>query len=41
MINGDTLERNYKDTLSDYKNWDQKSHAATWVLLPENLGGPN
>lgn len=38
MINGDTLERNYKDTLSDYKNWDQKSHAATWVLLPENLG---
>ena len=38
MINGDTLERNYKDTLSDYKNWDQKSHAATWVLLPVNLG---
>lgn len=37
-INGDTLEKNYKNVLSDYRNWDQKNHAEKWVLKAENLG---
>lgn len=38
MTNGDTLARNYKNVLSDFFSWDQKSHAKDWVLLAENLG---
>ena len=30
--------RQYRDYLSDFKNWDQKSHAKKWLLYPENLG---
>lgn len=37
-INGDTLEKNYRNVLSDYKNWDQKDHAEEWVLKKENIG---
>lgn len=32
------LERSYKDCLSGFKDWDQASHAADWVLLTENMG---
>jgi len=24
--------------LSDYGNWNQKSHAKQWLLYPENIG---
>ena len=37
-IKGSTLERNYKESLSDFEQWDQKGHAADWVLLAKNLG---
>ncbi|SEB04241.1 Transposase [Flavobacterium gillisiae] len=28
----------YKDFLSGFKTWDQKSHAKQWLLFPENIG---
>lgn len=36
---GKTLQRAYKDHLSDFDNWDQKEHADEWVLLEKNMGG--
>lgn len=38
FINGDTLQRNYKDHLSGFHTWDQKEHADEWILLPDNIG---
>ena len=38
MINANTFERAYKDTLSGYSTWEQKPHAVDWVLKPENIG---
>ena len=38
MLNANTFERAYKDTLSGYSTWEQKSHAGDWVLKPENIG---
>lgn len=37
-VKGSTLERNYKESLSGFNEWDQKEHAADWVLLAKNLG---
>lgn len=37
-INGNQFGQQYKDYLSDYKNWDQKEHAHEWMLFPENIG---
>lgn len=37
-INGDHFGQQYKDHLSDYHEWDQKAHAESWMLFPENLG---
>lgn len=37
-IDGDELERQYKEHLSDFKEWDQREHAKDWILFPENLG---
>lgn len=38
QTDGKTLQRAYKDHLSDYGCWNQKDHAADWVLLEENTG---
>ena len=38
QIDGDQFERQYKTHLSDYKNWEQKSHADQWLLFPNNIG---
>ena len=38
MINANTFERTYKETLSGYSTWEQKSHAVDWVLKPGNTG---
>ena len=38
MINSSTFAKRYKDTLSDYESWDQKEHAAEWILHPQNVG---
>jgi transposase len=32
------LQYQYKDYLSDFKAWKQKSHAKQWLILPENIG---
>lgn len=37
-IDGDQFERQYKEHLSDYRMWEQLSHAENWLLFPENLG---
>lgn len=37
-INGETLEKNYKEHLSGFREWDQRAHADTWVLLERNMG---
>lgn len=38
MINANTFERAYKDTLSGFSTWEQKDHAELWILVPENIG---
>ncbi|MGS2738887.1 ISAon1 family transposase, partial [Sinomicrobium sp. M5D2P17] len=37
-VNGKKLQRQYKDYMSDFMSWNQKSHARTWLLYPENMG---
>jgi len=37
-IDGDQLNQQYKEHLSDYNQWDQKSHAQEWLLFPDNIG---
>jgi transposase len=37
-VPGRNLNRQYKDFLSDFKGWDQRSHARQWVLYPKNIG---
>jgi len=37
-VPGRNLNRQYRDFLSDFKQWDQRSHARKWVLYPKNIG---
>ena len=37
-IDGHTFEKQYKEVLSGYREWDQLSHAEEWLLFPENIG---
>lgn len=37
-VNGKKLQRQYKDYLSDFKEWGQKGHAKQWLIFPENIG---
>lgn len=37
-IDGEKLERQYKEHLSGYREWDQFRHAEEWLLFPENIG---
>jgi len=32
------LQYQYKEYLSDFKAWKQKSHAKQWLIFPENIG---
>lgn len=32
------MRKQYKETISDYRCWDQESHAEEYLLFPENLG---
>ncbi len=32
------MQCQYKDFLSDFKAWDQKSHAKKWLIFPKNIG---
>lgn len=37
-IDGDQLERHYKEHLSNFRQWEQWEHADEWLLFPENMG---
>ena len=37
-VNANTLERQYKDVLSDYREWSELDHADEWLVFPENIG---
>ncbi len=37
-VDGDLLERQYRNHLSDYLHWEQLSHAENWLLFEKNIG---
>lgn len=37
-IDGHTFEKQYKEALSGFRNWDQLDHADQWVLIADNIG---
>ena len=37
-MNKRTLEKQYKNHLSDFLEWEQKEHAEDWLLFPKNIG---
>lgn len=37
-LDGKQLQQQYKDHISDYRTWDQREHAAEWILYKENCG---
>lgn len=38
QIDGKQLQQQYKHHLSDYSTWEQKEHAAEWMLFEQNMG---
>jgi len=38
QVDGEQLERHYKEHLSRYREWEQQEHADKWLLFPENMG---
>lgn len=38
MIDARTLRRSYKHKISNYHKWEQKSHASSYLLYPQNTG---
>ena len=37
-VDGHTFEKQYKEILSGFREWDQLEHADEWLLFPENIG---
>ncbi|MDL2224140.1 transposase, partial [Bacteroidales bacterium OttesenSCG-928-M06] len=37
-LNGQTLRKQYKEVISDYRTWEQLDHAEEYILFEENLG---
>jgi len=37
-IDGHTFEKQYKETLSGFRQWEQLDHADEWLLFPDNIG---
>jgi transposase len=37
-VNGKNLQRYYKYFMSDFSDWNQKSHAKEYLLFPKNIG---
>lgn len=37
-MNGQTLRKQYKEKISDYRNWEQLEHAEEYMLFPYNFG---
>ena len=37
-LNGQTLRKQYKDKISNYRRWEQLEHADKYMLFPDNFG---
>lgn len=37
-VKGKLFQNQYRFFLSNYGNWNQKSHAKEWLLYPQNIG---
>ena len=37
-MNGQTLRKQYKEKISDYRQWEQLEHAEEYMLFPNNFG---
>ena len=37
-MNGQTLRKQYKEKISDYRGWEQSDHAEEYMLFPGNFG---
>lgn len=37
-LNGQTLRKQYKEKISNYRNWEQLEHAQEYMLFPDNFG---
>ena len=37
-IDGHSFEKQYKESLSGFREWDQFEHADEWLLFPNNIG---
>lgn len=37
-IDGHTFEKQYKEKLSGFRQWEQLDHADEWLLFPDNIG---
>ena len=37
-MDGKQLQQQYKDHISDYRQWDKIEHAEDWMLFPDNIG---
>ena len=37
-VDGEKLERQYRDHLSGYHDWEQLPHASDWILFEKNIG---
>lgn len=37
-VNGKSLQNQYKNFLSNFKDWEQLKHAKDWLLYPKNIG---
>lgn len=37
-IKGRTLQRQYRDFMSEFKEWEALSHAEDWLIFPQNIG---
>ena len=38
QVDGKLLQQQYKEHISDYRSWEQREHAAEWMVFPENTG---
>jgi transposase len=38
QIDGKQLQKQYKNHISDYRNWDQQDHADEWMIFEHNMG---
>lgn len=37
-LDGKKLQRQFKESLSGYRTWENKAHAKDWLLYPQNIG---